>query len=247
MHRIWTLRKIILVVGFALVIFSCATNARQSKLNIVLNAEAVEQGICLTFKNIPPKTTRLFIGFSDWGEIEETTSTHDVISTFVDIRDSSLEQVKNTGIVMLPYVKPEQKYFISAIFEIGEEEHWVNAECTPYSGIYFGDGINLNLNENNTSVTLSSEPVFPIEVQYAPQKYSYSASIDLGSGRSIGVGENKTGKALTWDFTQMPEELKDHLSSGDYPAYIRAYCNIIYDNLSWIIEIAKSDVFIFSM
>jgi len=246
MRQNLTLRKFILFSSFVLVIFGCATSSRQTKPNIAVNAEAVEQGITLAFNNIPPETTRLFIAFTNSGKIGDITGTHDIISTNADIRDSSLEQVKNTGRVLLPYVKPGQKYDIAAVLEIKGKEHWVYTHCTPYSGIYYKDGISLNLNKNNTGVTLSAEPVFSAKVQYAPQKYSYVASIEAGEGAAIGYGDNEVN-ALTWNFANMPEELKDHLSSGNYPAYIRAFCNIIYDNLSWMIEIAKSEVFAVSL
>jgi len=246
MRQILTFRKIVLFSSFALIIFGCATTSRQSKPNITVSAEAVEQGISLAFENIPPETTRLFIALTNSGKIGDITGTHDIISTNADIRDSSLEQVKNTGRVLLPYVKAGQEYSIAAVFEIKGEEHWVFTECTPYSGIYYKDGISLSLNKNNTGVTLSAEPVFSAKVQYAPQKYSYVASIEAGEGSAIGYGD-KDVNALTWNFANMPEELKDHLSSGNYPAYIRAFCNIVHDNLSWMIEIAKSDVFTVSL
>jgi len=246
MHQFSTLRKMIPFFTFALVIFGCATTARQSKPNIAVSAEAVEQGISLAFENIPPETTRLFIAFTNSGKIGDITGTHDIISTNADIRDSSLEQVKNTGRVLLPYVKAGQKYDIAAVFEIKGKEHWVYTHCTPHSGIYYKDGISLNLNKNNTGVTLSAEPVFSAKVQYAPQKYSYIAAIEAGEGAAIGYGD-KDANALTWNFVNMPGELKDHLSSGNYPAYIRAFCNIIHDNVSWMIEIAKSEVFTVSL
>jgi len=121
-------------------------------------------------------------------------------------------------------------------------------ECIPYSGIYFGNGIELSLNENYSSVTLSGEPIFSAEIEYAPLKYNYKASIDW-DGANIGAGE-KPINALTWNFEPLiSDALKEdgHLASGDYPAYITAFCNVIYDNLTWEVEIAKTNVFTFSL
>jgi len=251
MHQIWNFKKAIFIFGLALVIFSCASNkAQQFNANIGLKAEAVVEGIRLTFDNIPSETARIFLSISESGEIENVTSPHELISKYSDIRDDSLEQVRQTGIVIFPFVKAGQKYSILALLQNADFEDIasVYAECIPYSGIYFGKGIELSLNENYSGVTLSSEPVFSAEVEYAPLKYNYRASIDW-DGANIGAGE-KPVNALTWNFEPLiSDALKEsgHLASGNYPAYITAFCNIIYDNLTWEVEIAKTNVFTFSL
>jgi len=251
MRQIWNFKKAIFIFGLALVIFSCASNkAQQSNANIGLKAEAVMEGIRLTFDNIPAETARIFLSISESGEIENVTSPHEIISKYSDIRDDSLEQVKQTGIVIFPFVKADQKYTIFAAFQNVnfEDIASVYVECIPYSGIYFGKGIELRLNETHSGVTLSGEPVFSSEVEYAPLKYNYMASIDW-DGANIGAGE-KPVNALTWNFEPLiSDALKEdgHLASGDYPAYITAFCNVIYDNLTWEVEIAKTDIFTFSL
>ena len=252
MHKIWVLRKSILVFGFALAIFGCASNkAQQSNANIGLKAEAVTEGIRLTFDNIPAETARIFLSVSESGEMENVTSPHELISKYSDIKDDSLEQVKRTGIVIFPFVKTGQKYTIHAAFQNGDFEDIASVyvqECIPYSGIYFGNGIELSLNETYSNVTLSSEPVFSAEVEYAPLKYNFRASIDW-DGANIGAGE-KPINALTWNFEPLiTDALKEggHLASGNYPAYITAFCNVIYDNVTWEVEIAKTNIFTFSL
>jgi len=251
MHQIWNFKKAILIFGFALAIFSCASNkAQQSNANIGLKTEAVMEGIRLTFDNIPAETARIFLSVSESGEIENITSPHELISKYSDIRDDSLEQVKQTGTVIFPFVKAGQKYSIHAALQNVDFEDIasVYVECVPYSGIYFGKGIEISLNETYSSVTLSCEPVFSAKVEYAPLKYNYRASIDW-DGANIGAGE-KPINALTWNFEPLiSDALKEsgHLASGDYPAYITAFCNIIYDNLTWEVEIAKTDIFTFSL
>ena len=251
MRQIWNFKKAILVFGFALAIFGCASNkAQQSYANIGLKAEAVTEGIRLTFDNIPPETVRIFLSVSESGEIENVTSPHELVSKYSDIRDNSLEQVRQTGIVIFPFVKADQKYTILAVLQNADFEDIASgyAECIPYSGIYFGKGIELRLNETHSGVTLSGEPVFSAEVEYAPLKYNYRASIDW-DGANIGAGE-KPVNALTWNFEPLiSDALKEdgHLTSGDYPAYITAFCNVIYDNLTWEVEIAKTNIFTFSL
>jgi len=249
MRQIWNFKKAILIFGLALAIFGCAS-AQQSNANIGLKAEAVREGIRLTFDNIPAETARIFLSVSESGEIANVTSPHELVSKYSDIRDNSLEQVKQTGTVIFPFVRAGQKYSILAVLQNGDFEDIasVYVECTPYSGIYFGKGIELRLNETHSGVTLSGEPVFSAEVEYAPQKYNYRASIDW-DGANIGAGE-KPVNALTWNFKPLiSDALKEdgHLTSGDYPAYITAFCNVIYDNLTWEVEIAKTNVFRFSL
>jgi hypothetical protein len=254
MHRNRFLWIISAILGFVLAFTGCATNKTQSATdNIGLNAEAVSEGISLNFENIPMETTRLFIYFSEHGNAEEITGTHELIVAHSDLRGSLLEQVKETGRVIFPFVKAGQKYTIFATFE---KEGFVQIasinflECTPYSGIYFDNGIELDFNENHTSVTLSSEPNFSTEVNFAPVKYDFSATIENSDGGGLGVSAEEWVNFLSWDFEpQMTNLIKErnHLASGDYSAYITAFCNIIYDNVTWNVEIAKTSVFTYTL
>jgi len=242
------------IFGFVLAFTGCATNKTQSAtVNIGLNAEAVSEGISLTFENIPMETIRLFIYFSEHGNAEEITDPHELIVAHSDIRGSLLEQVKKTGRIIFPFVKAGQKYYISATFQ---KEGFVEIattgflECTPYSGIYFDNGIELNFNENHTSVTLSSEPNFSTEVNFAPVKYNFTAAIKNSDGGGLGVSAEEWVNFLSWDFEpQMTNLIKEgnHLASGNYSAYITAFCNIIYDNVTWNVEIAKTGVFTYTL
>jgi len=245
-------RIISLIFGFAMAGYA-ASNNQIFSMEIGLKAEAVAEGISLTFDNIPPEAARLFISFSEWDKFEEITSPHDIISTFADIRGSLLEQVKNSGKIILPFVKAGQNYSIWAHFQKDDfgdiEGAEARTECTPYSGIYFSGGLKLELNKTNTSVTLSSEPEFSKEVQYAPDKFEYSVKIDLSENGSLGYSDKSTD-GLHWDFEpQMTFDLKEgeYLQSGNYSAYVTAYRNVIYDNVTWAVEIAKTPEFIYSL
>ena len=256
MHQIRSLRIILLILGFVLVAFGCATSkSRQPNVDIGLKAETVPEGICLTFDYIPPETARLFIMFQTWGEKELLTSTHDITASHADIRRDTLKQIKQTGKVIFPFVKAGNTYRISASFENGEGQvlagipEWIYAECVADNGIYFNDDIALRLNETHTGVTLSSEPVFSAEVQFAPQKIGYTVHINKGEGESWGYRDEALESTLTWEFEpRITDELQDtdYLESGDYDAYVTAFCNIMYDNVLWGVELAKSPVFTYS-
>ena len=261
MRHSWAFRAISLIMGLALVIFgSCATGKsvlgvdQADRVEIGLKAEAVSEGICLVFDNIPAETSRLFVMVQNWGGNDHFNSTHEIMGSFSDISGIALDQVKQTGRVIFPFVKSGQNYTISASFEnekgqiVAGIPDWVYAECVADAGIYFNEGLTLELNMTNTGVTLSSEPEFSREVQYASEKYLYAVNIDMSDHGSLGYSDRGTG--LHWDFEpQMTNDLRegDHLQNGNYSAYVTTYRNINYDNVTWTVEIAKTPVFTFSL
>jgi hypothetical protein len=249
------LRTVSLILGFAMVTFGCATSKNQvADEEIGLKAEAVPEGICLTFDNIPPETSRIFISLTKWGE--PINNPYEVISSHADIRGSLLDQVKDSGKVIFPFVKAGQEYRISVTFQkegfqpIENIPEWLYTECVPYTGVFYDGDIKLNLNGTFTSVTLSSEPIFSGEVHYSIPKYSIMVSLYT---ENIGVGgftNTVSENILTMYFEpEMSDDLKkgDYLKNGNYPAYITGYCNLIYDNITWGVEIAKSSEFTYSL
>ena len=260
MHHLRAFGTIFLILGFALLSFGCATgkpasgNYQTVTGETGITAEAVPQGICVTFNNIPKETNRLFVMFQHWVDNDHPESTHGIIGSYSDITGITLEQVKQTGRVIFPFVKAGQMYTISACFEnekgqvITGVPDWIYAECAASAGIYFNEGPTLALNSANTGVTLSCEPVFPEEVQFAPDKYVYAVKLDLSEQGSLGYSDRSA--ALHWDFEpNMTFDLKngEHLQSGDYSAYVTVYRNINYDNVTWTVEIAKTPEFVYSL
>ena len=242
-----------IISGFVLLTFVCVTShSQQVNRDIVVNAEAVDEGICVSFENIPPGTTSLFIHFST-SDTVPAYSARDIVSTYSDIRDGALEQVKKTGRVVLPFVKSGRNYFISVSFAKDDEplaDDDYLTECTPYSGIYFAGDMELRLNESFTGVTLCGEPVFPAAVRYAPVKYDFRAFLDLYGIASLSYSERDTVRGMTWDFNPLMAQYMNasgYLQYGDYPVFISAYCNLIHDNVSWTVEIVKSGEFTFSL
>jgi hypothetical protein len=253
MRNIWSLMKFNVAFCFVLLAFGFATSkSLAANGNIAVKAEAVDEGICVNFENIPPETTSIFIHFSASNSVS-AYSARNIVSTYSDIRGSALEQVKRKGKIVLPFVKPGWKYIISVSFEKDDEpltDDDFFTECTPYSGIYFAEGIELRLNETYTGVTLSREPVFPVAVSYAPVKYDFRAFLDLYGIVSFSYSEKETVRGLTWDFEPFMTQYfyeSGYLQRGDYPVFIIAYCNLIHDDISWTVEIAKSGEFTFSL
>ena len=252
MRDIKSSRKFNFVFCFVLLAFVFAAGkSLVASGNIAVRAEAVDEGVCVNFENIPPEATSLYIHFSTSNSVF-AYSTRDIVSIYSDIRGSALEQVKRTGMVVLPFVNPGRKYSIVVSFEKDDEpltDDDFFTECTPYSGTYFSGDTELRLNETLTGATLTKEPLFPSSVRYAPVKYDFRAFLDLYGIVSLSYSDKDTVRGLTWDFQPLMTQYfneSDYLQRGDYPVFIAAYCNLIHDNVTWTVEVAKSGEFTLS-
>jgi hypothetical protein len=259
MQHVLTLRKIFLIFGFISVTFACATSKSHQSTNISLKAETVPEGISLTFDYIPPETTYMFIGIKKGLEKSPPANPHNAVFNSSGIRGESLEQVKRARRIVFPIVQSGEAYAISVHFAkegyqpIEGIPEWINTECIAGNGIYFDSNIKLKLDDTQTTVTLSSEPVFSSEVVFDTYKYSYNITIIekyteteiISSGGCFG---DHTTNALKCVFepewtNHLNEE--NYLVSGSYPAYVTAFCNIIYDNIKWFVEVAKTPEFVY--
>jgi hypothetical protein len=242
-------RKLSVILVLVMAFISCATNDNETMSRndtIGLKAENAPEGIVLIFDNIPPEAARMFIHIM---EIEEGANP---VPVFTDIRGALLDQVKEKGIVACPFVRNGRHYYIGVSVDTVNNENspnWTNVEITANSGIYTLNEISLELNDAQTGVTLSAEPVFTSNVQYNSQKFRYVVNIKANDYYSIGYSE-LVNNNLTWEFfPQMAEDLrKDNIrASGNLPAYVTAYCNINYDNLLWAVGVVTSKEFTVSL
>ena len=211
--RVFVLLLCISLTVFILLTGSCATSKHVSARKQVdhadfeLSAEAVPEGILLSFDNIPSDASYLWIHVYDWFNIDEPMYRHDLISSYAGITDSSVQgwvhsaqqlaKVKQTGKVIFPFAEAGKKYRITAMlysqrdyesFRNGEDflPCMAETECIARNGIYFDrDMVRLELDKTNSSVTLSSEPVFSSGVNFDTQKYSYGVTILVSETGSI--------------------------------------------------------------
>jgi hypothetical protein len=278
MHHFKALRAISLTLVFISLTFGCATSKKQLSIeSFGIEAEAVSEGILLTFNNIPSDAVRMTIFVSYFSD-EETPNPYNHVSSMADLRDASflsdrvkvaqLDKVKQTGKVIFPITQSGQKYHISAtvwneqehtLFKNNDENyHDISAatDCIAKNGIHFNsEALKLILNDSNSVVTLSSEPVFSSEVIFDTQKYSYWVSIDVPEKGSIGVAsfhipDGLSSSGLTWTFEPyMTADIQKDIPDGwlekgqSYTAFVEANANIIYDDVSWFVEIAQSPEF----
>jgi hypothetical protein len=247
----------ILGLCFALVTFGCATSKNQvANADFGLTAEAVPEGILVKFSNVPLKIKDIGVSFWDCGGNEEPNwESIDGLATFNYVYDllevtcySAIEQVRQTGTVTFPFVQSGHKYFIKA-FLIGEDNNIgtiISTECVADGEYILIPNIDLSLNNAHTGVTLSNAPVFPSDVQLRSTifYYIYTQTGDYAEAIDSGPIDE-----LFWNFEpRFGEYLKETgVVSGDYPTFVKANISVTHDNTSWVMEIAKSPVFTYSL
>jgi DNA-binding CsgD family transcriptional regulator len=252
---------IALVTGFVAV--KLVSGNSQTNVDFGITAESAHDGILLTFNDIPSDTARLWIGVENKISDNEPENHYNILYSYSDLRNNSLEQVKQAKKVILPIVQTGQNYTITVMFQnekFADIVDWVYADCVAGNGIYFDyDNVQFEMSKTHSAVTISSEPIFSSEVTFAPRKYSFAVtvfeSVTEDGAKSVGIGEHQypsglTSDGLTWSFEPYFTDIlkaDNYLETGNYSAFGTAYCNIIYDDIKWTIEIAKSPEFTYSL
>jgi len=102
--------------------------------------------------------------------------------------------------------------------------------------------------------------MFSSEVTFLPQKYSFDVVIHIDENRGFTFGDihfhdGLSFDGLSWTFApqitqdlketlERYEECRDWLESGvNYTAWALAEAHIVYDNIKWSVQIAKTPEF----
>jgi hypothetical protein len=232
------------IVGFVLflvsVCMSCTTTKANDSTIIGITAEAVSKGIQVTFTEIPLKINRVFITVT---AVVGENMPNDGIMSFADIRGEQLEQIKKSQTFVCPFVQNGKEYLITAILsQDGEQDIWIDSTATAGWGIRPSNSPMLDISSELTVATLSEEPIFPIEVQYAPQRYTYQIRILKDNASSFGYSERTSD--LIFNFSTIGEDFeKDGIQISGLPAFASAFSNLVYDNITWAVVIAESEKF----
>jgi hypothetical protein len=220
-------------------------------------ADAVRMTIFVSYST-DEETPNYFNRVSSMADLRDAS----FLSNRVNV--AQLDKVKHTGKVIFPITQSGQQYHISAVVW-NERDHqaYFNDEnfeptsaaidCIAENGTSFNsDALYLKLDGNNTVATLSSEPVFSSDIVFETQKYSYGVTIDVPEKGAIGVTsyhipDGLSSNGLTWIFEPyMTADIKKDIPDGwlekgnGYTAFVEANANIIYDDVSWFVEIAQS-------
>jgi hypothetical protein len=221
----------------------------------------------------------MWIWISMVDDAEEPESPRSIISSYAAITNTNemdwvgsslqLERIKKTGTILFPFVQPGRNYYVSVdVYNLSErkmfinrdenlQHSWANAEVVAENGILFNrDDSRLQLNNDNSEVTLSWQSVFSAEVTFAPQRYSFGVTIQVEGG-SVSVGDHHIPAGLSYDgltWVFEPQMSKVNLRGGEwleegviYPAWAEAKVNIIHDEIMWSVGIVKTPEFAFSL
>ena len=182
-----------------------------------------------------------------------------------------LERIRQTGSIIFPIVQAGLNYHFS-VTVYNEHEYYNMSEVHENSvarityadviadnGIYFNRGdVRLELDNTNAVATIVTEPAFSSKLIFDEQKYSFGVTIMVDNERSIGAGDHHfpdglSYNGLSWTFEpKLTESLREYNggwleTDTHYTAWVVAYANIIYDDIAWSIEIAKTPEFNFSL
>lgn len=228
-----------LMLFWVSVLMGCATAKANSSTITGLTAQTVSGGIQVTFTELPLSTNRIFITIA---AVNENTS-NDGIMSFADIRGKQLEQIRNSKTFICPFVQNGKEYLITAILsQDNEQDIWLDSIATAGSGIRPNNLPMLDVRSELTVATLSEEPVFSIEVQYATPMYTYQITVLKDNNYSFGYSEGTSD--LIFDFSAMEKDFKkEDIQIAGLPAYVKAFSNLVYDNITWRVVIAESEKF----
>jgi hypothetical protein len=240
---------LLIVLGILFQLTSCATSQSITEISIELVAETTQDGISLAFSEIPSDATRIFVYISLLND-----NPIDGSQMFADIRDSALDQVKNTRMITCPFVKEGSEYSIIAFISTSKDysddsDITVNSTGIAGGGIRPTNKLALYLIDENTGVMLSDPPVFSDDVTYDGHHYMYEVTIDIAANRSIGYGEGATD-ALSVHF--MPSMKEDFIKEGfqdkgTFPAFVTVFSNLVHENIIWSVGIAQTKEFRISL
>jgi hypothetical protein len=237
------------------IFFSCATN---TEIGFNVTAKGTSKGIELYFENMPEDIDRVFVLMFD-------DTAKNVTKMFADIRGNELEEIKQSGIIICPFVETGHEYTIFVSFHTGEgykqvAEHIVNS--TAEGGIHLTNSLSLNWNSENNNVTLSALPIFSEDVIYyhTPDFIEYMLMVrpplEQTSDRlEMYIWENwersytvsRISNELTFDLYPFKNQLKEDLDlTDDFSTSTFAYSNLTHGNINWWVGIAKSEDFIIS-
>jgi len=238
----------ILVIGF--VFFSCETNKDVTETGFNVTAKGTSEGIELYFDNIPEDTTHLSVSLYD-------ITTNDQLYTGAGFQGNELEQLRETGFLICPFVKNRHEYQITVDSFILTEEGMktLNSSTTTAianGGIYIKNNPTLVWNNNSNFVTLSAMPIF------SNGKMNKNIGLNYGIvfkteeiGGKVSNGFSELTNELTFDNIQNYNSIVEMIGNiglnGDIPMYADVSLALEYEKIEWSIVFAKTEDIIVSL
>jgi hypothetical protein len=226
-------------VILVMVCLGCATIKTNDSAIIGITANTVSEGIKVTFTEIPLTVNRVFISFADVNEITVNRR----LTALADIRGEQLEQIRTSRTLICPFVQNGNEYLIAAfLLQDNEQDIVITSTGTAGGEIRPRNSPTLDINKELIVATLSEEPLFSTNVQYAPERYSYELTVLKDDITSYSYREKSS--ELLCDLSAMGEYFaKDGIQIAGLSAFVTVFSNLIYDNITWGVGIATSELF----
>jgi hypothetical protein len=260
LYKINLFISIFLIILFGSVLISCASepapqennaeattagNVSSEDVNLGLKIDNSPEGILLSLTNIPADAGTLFVNVYE-GE-HDGKQWSDIFGIIVGPK---LDEVKETKRLLCPFVKKGTEYSVSvALLDKNNEFISTKQEIvlvTPVNdGIILSNHPTLQLSEDKTSVTLSTEAEFSAPVEYDENKYEYVLMnfIDENSSLSSGIYiGNELSCTFNPDTINLMKEHKPELS-GTFSSHVASLCNIKDEGVLWKVLIANTEEF----
>ena len=259
MYKFKSLMKISIILGFTLVFLGCATN--KSSMNMDNNmetgitetgfsftADGTSEGIILHFNNIPDNAIHLSV-------LIEDTTVNDQIFHHVLFWDNeafefstpknNLDELKEKSNLLIPFAKDGHKYNVSVSIYTDKNLN----ECTDYAstivmakgGIYLTNNPSLIFTDDNRNLALSTKPTFSREVEFDQNGlFSYSVSVLLDEHNSRGGGGN--WNEYTFPAYEIYNGSQEYFGfTGYFPVIGSVQANLVYENMEYIIGVARTE------
>jgi hypothetical protein len=243
------------IVTIGLVFFNCVPNTGITETGMNVTATGTTEGISLRISNIPKYTVSLKVSFRN-------ITANDQIKNqeyYIYFRDDKLTELKESGNLIWPFVKPGHEYVIK-VYSRTDMKTIYREECSTNAiaegGIYLINNPLLYFTNGNSSLVLSEMPVFSKEVSYSEKNYLHQGifqySICVNTDEKTGWGESDWSNELIFDsvfsmINQIKENFcKDVEFKGDLPVYADVLCVLKYGNLEWTARIAETEKIIIS-
>lgn len=232
----------VFIITFVFAFLYCVAAKSSALTDIGVKPISTLDGFSLSFSEIPQEVNRIFL------YIDEHDKPNGSNIVFADVRGESLERLKKSSVLRCPFVHERIKYNIIIFFYFNNgQEIQKTTAIVAAGGTRLINSPQLFLNDNFTGAALSMAPVFSSDVEYTPDRYSYQVTVHINESSSIGYGTRSD--LLSYDFSSMKDDfIKDGLEiNGKFSADVTAFCNLIYENITWAVGIAKSKKFTVSM
>jgi len=249
-----------LILGFALVTFSCTTVSGSNGFtkdksdaisDLTVIAKGSSEGIYLYFDNIPQNAQYLSVSLYD-------ITANDNLYTGTGFHGNDLEQIKNANILLCPFVKSGHEYEITVIAYIEAKENikpinFGAITAIANGGIHIINNPILNWNNNDNITTLSARPVFSDDTINSKNTELIYGLVynNKETGGKVSGGVSKLTNELVFDNTQNFNSIVEIIGniglSGDIPIFADVTLSIEYEKIKWSLVFAKTKEIIYSL